>query len=232
MSSLGGSSSCGNRCPDRVDRGHRLVDRQRGLREPRHLLRVAHDQARHVVGALHELDVPGRLAGGALDLLVALVADQQDVVVLGGEAPRLVVHLGDQRAGGVDRLQAARRGLLVHDRRDAVRGEDHGGTLGHLVELLDEDRAARLQPGDHVLVVHDLLAHVDRRAVQVERLLHRDHGAVDARAVAARCGQAHGAVGLVGRQHARRTQIGHASNRRCRDQGPAPRRRPAGPRLP
>ena len=33
--------------------------------------------------------------------------------------------------------------------------------LGHLVELLDEDRAARLEVGDDVLVVHDLLADVD-----------------------------------------------------------------------
>ena len=39
------------------------------------------------------------------------------------------------------------------------------GALGHLVGLLDEDRAPRLQGLDHVLVVHDLLAHVDRRAV-------------------------------------------------------------------
>ena len=60
-------------------------------------------------GPVDELDVLGRLAGGALDLLVALVADQQDVVVVGGEPPRLVVHLGDQRAGRVDGLQAARR---------------------------------------------------------------------------------------------------------------------------
>ena len=123
----------------------------------------------------------GRLAGGALDLLVALVADQQDVVVVGGEALRLVVHLGDQRAGGVDRLQAALGGLLVHHRGDAVGGEHDGRALGHLVELLDEDRAAGLQVGHHVLVVHDLLAHVDRRAVEVERLLDGDHGPVDAR---------------------------------------------------
>ena len=32
--------------PDRVDRRHRLVDRQRGLGEPGHLLRVAHDDPR------------------------------------------------------------------------------------------------------------------------------------------------------------------------------------------
>ena len=51
--------------------------------------------------------VLGRLAVGALDLFVALVADQQDLVVVAGEAHGLAVHLGDQRAGGVDGLQAA-----------------------------------------------------------------------------------------------------------------------------
>ena len=42
---------------------------------------------------------------------------------------------------------------------------------------------------DHVLVVDDLLADVDRGAVEVERPLDRLHGAVDAGAVAARGGE-------------------------------------------
>jgi hypothetical protein len=92
-------------------------------------------------------------------------------------------------------LQLRSAGLRVHRRRDAVRREHHGRALGHLVELLDEDRAARLEVGDHVLVVHDLLAHVDRGAVEVERLLDGDHGPVDAGAVAARRRQQDGAVG-------------------------------------
>ena len=124
-----------------------------------------------------------RLTGRADDLLVALVADEQDVVVVGGEPDGLVVHLGHQRAGGVDGAQLAGPGLLVHDRGDAVRGEDDGGALGHLVVLLDEDRATVLQGLDHVLVVHDLLADVDRRAVGLQRLLDRDDRAVDAGAV-------------------------------------------------
>jgi hypothetical protein len=74
----------------------------------------------------------------------------------------------------------------VHDRRDAVRGEDDGGALGHLVVLLDEDGPALLQRLDDVLVVHDLLADVDRRPVGLQRLLDRDDGPVDAGAVAAR----------------------------------------------
>ena len=58
---------------------------------------------------LDEDDVLRRLARGPLDLLVALVADQHDRVALLGELARLDVDLGDQRAGGVDRPQAAGR---------------------------------------------------------------------------------------------------------------------------
>ncbi len=114
------------------------------------------------------------------------VADHHDRVALGGEAPRRDVDLGDQRAGGVDRAQAAARGVVVDRRGDSVGGEDDHLALRHLGLLLDEDRAALGQLLDHVLVVDDLLAHVDRGAVELERALDRLHGAVDAGAVAAR----------------------------------------------
>jgi hypothetical protein len=71
-----------------------------------------------------------------------------------------------------------------------VGGEDGDRALGDLVaELLHEDRPALAQLRDDVLVVDDLLAHVDRRAVELERALDRLHGAVDARAVAAGRGE-------------------------------------------
>src|SRR5215212_8109630 len=76
----------------------------------------------------------------------------------------------------------------VHARGDPVGGEDDGLALGHLGLLIDEDRAALAQLVDHVLVVDDLLAHVDGRAVDVERALDGLDGAVDACAVPARGG--------------------------------------------
>ena len=61
--------------------------------------------------------------------------------------------------------------------------------------VLDEDRAARLEVADDVDVVDDLLADVHRRAVVLERPLHRLDGALDPGAVAAGARRA----GRVGR---------------------------------
>jgi len=72
------------------------------------------------------------------------VADEQDVEVVTGEAAHLVMDLRHERARGVDRLEPAPGRLGVNRRRDPVRGEHNQRTLGHLVGLLDEDRAARL----------------------------------------------------------------------------------------
>src|SRR5207247_2249505 len=72
----------------------------------------------------------------------------------------------------------------------AVRGEDGHRSLGdRVVELVDEDGSPLSQLLDDVLVVDDLLAHVHRRAVELERALDRLHGPVDAGAVAARRGE-------------------------------------------
>jgi hypothetical protein len=116
--------------------------------------------------------------------LVAGVADEEDLEVVLGEAHGLAVHLGDEWAGGVDGLELA-VGRTLHDGgRDAVGAEHDVRALGDLVDVVDEDRALLLQRGDHVDVVHDLLAHVDGGAEAVEGLLDRDHRPVHPSAVA------------------------------------------------
>ena len=122
---------------------------------------------------------------------MAFVADEKNVEVLGGEPLGLLMHLGHQRAGRVDRLEIAGLRLVVHLRRHAVGGEHHDRALGHFVVLLDENRALSLQGGDDVLVVHDLLAHVHRRAVQLQRLFDGLHRPVDPGTVTTRLSQQH-----------------------------------------
>ncbi len=137
----------------------------------------------------------GRLAGGSDDLLMALMTNEQDVVVVAGKALGLVVHLGDQRAGGVDDSQRPLGRRRVHGWRDAVRGKHHDGALGDLVGLVDENCPRLGQGVDHVAVVHDLVPDVDRRAVFFQRTLDRLDRAVDAGAIPARLGQQHPLAG-------------------------------------
>jgi hypothetical protein len=66
-------------------------------------------------------------------------------------------------------------------------GKDHRGVrIGDLVEFPHENGALPLQVFHHVFVMDDLVTHIDRRAMDRQRLLHRVDGTDDARAEAAR----------------------------------------------
>jgi hypothetical protein len=84
------------------------------------------------------------------------------------------------------------RGRGGYGFRDAVGGKDDREAVGNLVEVGDEDGAFRLQAVDDELVVDDLVAHVDRRAVALQRQLDDADRPVDAGAEAARGGDAEG----------------------------------------
>ena len=105
------------------------------------------------------------LAERALRLVVAGVADQDHLKAAVREAVHLAVHLGDERAGGVDDLQPAAFGFDADSAADSVCGEDHDRPVGNLVELVHEDRAFGFEVLDHVAVVDDLAADVDGRSV-------------------------------------------------------------------
>ncbi len=143
----------------------RVVHRQRRLGDVGQLVRVGDFQQRHVLDGLHQVHLAGHLADRAFHLRVAGMADQHDLTPLGGVAPALVMHLGDQRAGGVDHRQAALGGQLLDTLGHAM-GAEHGHRAGrHLVQLVDEHRAAGAQILDHMPVMHDLVTDIDRRTV-------------------------------------------------------------------
>ena len=124
---------------------------------------------------------------------MALVADEDDGEALVVVAPGLHVNLGDQRAGGIDLEHVARRGGSRHRLRHAMGGKDDGPVaIGDFVELLDEDGALGLEIVDHEPVVHDLVAHIDRRAIERQGPLDDVDGAHHAGAEAARRGQQDG----------------------------------------
>ena len=116
---------------------------------------------------LNEHDHVGRLAHRALDLLVLAVADQHDRLLLGGDflASTWTFVTSGQVASIVDSERSAAWAWTAGDTPWA---EDGRRALGDaVVDLVDEDRSARAQLLDDVLVVDDLFAHVDRRAVQL-----------------------------------------------------------------
>lgn len=99
------------------------------------------------------------------------MADQHHVAA-GPAMPRhFEMHLGHQRAGGVEHLQPTPLGFLAHGLRDAVRAEDHRGIVGHFVEFFDEDRTTLFEVVDNEAVVHDFVPHIDRRAQRFDRTL-------------------------------------------------------------
>ena len=185
MSSRFGAYMSGKRRAERRDDLAGLVDRQRRLRHVRDLRGVELERI-DVGDRFDEDDRVRRLAHRADHLFVAGVSDQHDRVTLGRVPPRLHVHLRDEWARRVDRLEPPCGGVRVNRRCDAVGGEHDGRALRNLGLLVDEDGAACLEVADDVEVVDDLLADVDRRPVEVERLLDRVDRALDPGAVAAR----------------------------------------------
>jgi hypothetical protein len=95
------------------------------------------------------------------------------------------VDLGHQWACGIKNLEATAPSLGFDHTGDAMRREDHRGAIGHLVQFLHEHRTAVLEVVDDEAVVDDLVADVDRRAIEIEHTLHDLDGAVDAGAEAA-----------------------------------------------
>src|SRR5690606_14426184 len=122
----------------------------------------------------------------ALDFGVPPVADHDDLAAFLAHAGDLDVDLGDQRTRGVEDALTALFGLGADGARDAVRREDHDRACGGVFEFVDEDGALGAQVFDHVAVVHDFVAHVDRRPVDFQCALDDLDGPVHAGAETAR----------------------------------------------
>ena len=99
------------------------------------------------------------------------------------------MDFGDQRAGGVKDFQATLSGFLMDTLGDAMGAEDHRGVIGDFGQLLDEHRSLLSQPIHNILIVHDLMAHIDRRFEQFQRSFHNSNGAVHTGAKTARIGK-------------------------------------------
>ena len=173
----------------RGDDPRRLVHAQGGLGQEGEL-RVGREGQGVDVGHVLDQDHAGRgLAHGADDLVVPLVADQDDGVPVAGEAHRLGVDLGHQRAGGVDGAEVAPGRVLADLRGDAVGAVEDRGAGRDLGDVFDEDDALGAEPLDDGAVVDDLVVDVDRGAELAQGGLQGVDGHVDAGTEAARVGE-------------------------------------------
>ena len=96
-------------------------------------------------------------------LLVAGVTDVQDGEPLAAPHLELVVHLGHERADGVDDGAAPGPGRLDDLGRRAVGAQHQGAPGGHVGHVIDEDHALVTEALDHMPVVDDLVVAVHRR---------------------------------------------------------------------
>ncbi|MEZ5918287.1 MAG: hypothetical protein R3C40_12110 [Parvularculaceae bacterium] len=106
----------------------------------------------------------GDLAKRALDFRVADMADQHDVETLFGVAAAFLVHLGDQRAGRVDDVKLAHQRAVFDLSGDAMGGKTVTAPVG-TSSISSTKIAPRAQRVDDALVVNNLMADIDRRAV-------------------------------------------------------------------
>uniref|UniRef100_A0A0N5A5U6 NAD-specific glutamate dehydrogenase n=1 Tax=Parastrongyloides trichosuri TaxID=131310 RepID=A0A0N5A5U6_PARTI len=165
-------ANAGEARAQRIDDAAGVVHRQGGLGHEGQAFGVTNLQVGDIFFVFDQVDrtaIAGVvLAHGAFDLGVPFVADQDAFLAIATVLGHLDVHLGHQRAGRVEDLEAAPRRFLAHGLGNAVGTEDDDDVIGHLVELFDEDRPARAQVFDHELVVHHFVTHIDRRAEHLE----------------------------------------------------------------
>ena len=138
---------------------------------------------------LDQMHRRAHLAHGAFHFGMAGMADQDQGAAMGDITLALIVHFGDQRAGGVQHRQAARLRGLDHRLRHAMGGKHRHRAFGHFVQLFDKAGALALERVHHMAVMDDLMAHIDGLAELIERLFDDVDGAHHPGTKAARLGK-------------------------------------------
>lgn len=125
----------------RLDRRRGVVDRQGGLGQEGEVVGIGRGEGLDIGDRLDQRHRALRhLAEGADDFRVPGMADEDDVAAHLDQPLGLAMHLGDERAGGVEIFEAPAFGIGGYRLGHAVRGEHDMRILGHLVQFLDEDR--------------------------------------------------------------------------------------------
>jgi len=106
--------------------------------------------------------VPGRLAQHAGQHGQALLADQHDLIAAFGEPVAFRLDPRDQRAGHVDDVEAAFRGLLAQPGRRAVGRDQHGAIVRDIGDRSGEDGTGLFQLSAVLRWGHEMAEDVHR----------------------------------------------------------------------
>jgi hypothetical protein len=120
---------------------------------------------------------------------MALVTNHDDLQACIVMALRLDMDLAHKRASRIDKNHLAPRSLGRHSLRHTMRRKDNRAIIGAIFKFLDKNSAFGAQIVDNIFVVHNLVAHIDRRAPLIDCNLDNLDGAVDPRTKAARGGK-------------------------------------------
>src|SRR5262245_16790403 len=134
------------------------------------------------------------------------MADQDELASLSDVTLALVVDLGHQRTGRVQYRQLPLDGLVLDALGDPMGAENRYRVRGDLGQVLDEPGALGLEALNNVLVVHDLVAHIDRRPIFLQGALDDLDGTNHAGAESPGLGQNHFHAKILSRR-SRRTSL-------------------------
>ena len=101
------------------------------------------------------------------------MAHKHDLLAFTGVLFGLVMHAGNKRARGVNRLKITSFGAGVILRRRTMRGENDHGASRNVVNILDCDGPFGLEVGYDVRIVDDLMLDVDGGAEALQVLARR-----------------------------------------------------------
>src|SRR5579883_347385 len=101
------------------------------------------------------------------------------------------MDLGDQRTSSVENREAEAQRLILDRTGYAMSAEYRERAWRHVRQAFDKAGALGFQAFDHRPVVYNLVAHIDRGAVFIERTFDNIDGADHAGAKTARLSQDH-----------------------------------------
>src|SRR5262249_18836317 len=149
-----------------------LVQAQRGLSDVRHARWIWYFEVRHFLSAADHLSHIWSFTQGTDHLVVVMMADKNNAVATLGILHSFHMDLGHKRAGSVNYFQIAQLAGFTHAGSHAMRRVDQTLAVRDLIDFVHKYRAFGLEFLDHVAVVHNFFAHVDRRPKRVQGDTH------------------------------------------------------------